>query len=371
MKMKRLQKVFAAMLVLALVMGAFTSIPTEAKEVSIAVPTIKVKTVSDGTGVKVIIGKTKDAEGFEIYVSGVSDIYADAQNVSDDYRKVLTVEKDGKKKRTVTIKFLSAGKVKIKVRSYNNKKFGSTVYSDYSKEKSVTLKEAANGYKTKYDFSKVKKGDVIKFGAYEQDNNFTNGKEAIEWIVLERTKKAVLVVSKYALDYLPYNKTSTIVTWETCTLRTWLNEKFYESAFNKTEKGLIKTVTLENYDNPQYGTSGGEDTKDKVFLLSQLNMIDTDYGFSDSYGTCDENRRCAATGYAIARGVSTFSSYKTKDGENSCYWWLRSPGYYANFAASVHFDGDVNYFGTNVRDYADGFFVGNAVRPALYINLNP
>ena len=358
--MKKVIKLFAVILAFVLIIGTFSSVSAEAKEVSITKPTIKVKALSDGTGVKVIINKTKDAEGFEVYVSDA--MYADAQNVSDDYRKIMTVEKDGKKKRTVTIKSLSAGKVKIKVRSYNNKKFGSLVYSDYSKEKTATLKEAANGYKTKYDFSKVKKGDVIKFGAYEQDNNFTNGKEAIEWVVLEKTKKTVLVVSKYALDCLPYNKTWADVTWETCTLRTWLNEKFYASAFNKTEKGLIKTVTLENYDNPQYGTLGGEDTKDKVFLLSQLDMIDTDYGFSDSYDTEDENRRCAETTYAITRGANIPSSYKTKNGEDSCNWWLRSPGYGANVAACTYYAGTV--LGVYVVDAI-------AVRPALYINLNP
>ncbi|MBO4415089.1 MAG: hypothetical protein J5824_03805 [Lachnospiraceae bacterium] len=136
---------------------------------------------------------------------------------------------------------------------------------------------------------------------------------------------------------------------------------------------MIVSTTLENYDNPKDGTNGGKATKDEVFLLSILDMIDKDYGFSDSYYSFDENRRCAPTTYAIARGVHIDSndsndgneSYnKTKDGENACEWWLRSPGWLASFAAAVDDYGVVGTSGGRV-DY------GHAIRPALWLNLNP
>lgn len=53
--------------------------------------------------------------------------------------------------------------------------------------------------KVKVNFTKadVVKDHVITFGAYEQDNDLTNGKEPIEWIVLDVDKKTnrALVIS--------------------------------------------------------------------------------------------------------------------------------------------------------------------------------
>ena len=66
-------------------------------------------------------------------------------------------------------------------------------------------------------------GAVVTFGAYEQDNNTSNGKEKIEWIVLATEGDKSLVISKYILDCQPYNTSRAEVTWEICTLRTWLN----------------------------------------------------------------------------------------------------------------------------------------------------
>lgn len=62
-------------------------------------------------------------------------------------------------------------------------------------------------------------GDVITFGAYEQDGNSSNGTEAIEWIVLERDGNKVLVLSLYCHEQMPFNNTLAPVTWEKCSLR--------------------------------------------------------------------------------------------------------------------------------------------------------
>ncbi len=48
-------------------------------------------------------------------------------------------------------------------------------------------------------------GDYITFGLYEQDNDLSNGKENIEWLILELKDEKALVISKYALDSKPYN----------------------------------------------------------------------------------------------------------------------------------------------------------------------
>ena len=108
-------------------------------------------------------------------------------------------------------------------------------------------------------------GDIVTFGNYEQDNNTANGKEPIEWIILDKREDGSLVLmSKYALDSKQYNTQDTSVTWETCTLRKWLNEDFYNAAFSTQEQAKIVPVTIENEDNPDYGTTGGKATQDSI-----------------------------------------------------------------------------------------------------------
>ncbi|MBR4345204.1 MAG: hypothetical protein IKP88_21280 [Lachnospiraceae bacterium] len=331
--MKRILKnTMILFLTIVMFSGLLECIQVKAKEISLAVPKIKVKAVNSGTGIKITISKTKNAEGYEVYVSGKAISYVDYRNV-DSFQKIAEVQKDGKAKRTITINSLPSGNYKIKIRSYNSKTYGTMKYSDFCKEKSVKIKKVVNGYNSSYDFSTAQKGDIIKFGAYEQDGDFTNGREPIEWIVLEKNKKQIFLVSKYALDTVPYNKDLVeSLTWENCTLRKWLNEMFYVNAFNDAEKKMIKTTKVENYDNAVYGTPGGNDTKDKVFLLSQLDSINPDYGFSEEYDPLehDVNRLCVPTAYAIMQGVYTdkniliFLNHAIE--ESSCDWWLRTPG---------------------------------------------
>ena len=123
------------------------------------------------------------------------------------------------------------------------------------------------------------------------------------------------------------------------------------------------------------------DTKDKIFLLSQLEMIDADLGFSEEYETADENRRCAPTIYAVARGLyaytGTDAKYQTKSGEGTCSWWLRSPGQKGDsvgaYAAVVGRDGNVYAGGTYVwsdyNSYASYHYDRVGVRPAMVIKL--
>ena len=381
--MKLLKKCLAVLLAMVLTLGPFSCLKAEAKEITLKTPKIKsVKLSKDGTSIIVTINKTnKDVEGYKVYISGVYDnsLYQSKKEVfrneiSFKDELAATTKKPGTKKQTVTIKAenfsgyksIPSGKYTIQVISYNKKKFGTTRYSEYSKEKTLKVsitETTGEGYKTKYDFSKVSKGDTITFGAYEQDANIKNGQEPIEWVVLSKTKSQLFVISKYALDSMPYDFEYKDVTWETCSLRKWLNENFYNAAFNKEEKALIKTTTVENFDNPEYNTPAGNATKDKVFLLSMLDMIESDYGFSEKYDTYDQNRRCAPTAYAIARDIWCRLDYETKDDEATCCWWLRSPGSDANRAA------DVGYLGYAYTDGGSVYNDDNGVRPALYINL--
>lgn len=191
-------------------------------------------------------------------------------------------------------------------------------------------------------------GDIVKFGFYEQDNNQSNGQEEIEWIVLDKKDGKALLISKYGLDCQPYNTTFTDVTWETCTLRNWLNTTFYTSAFNANQQSKIVAATITNEDNPDYGTEGGNYTTDKVFLLS--------ISEANQYFTSADARILTATAYAEVQGA-----YADIDGS---YWWLRSPGRNSDYATSVDFVGWV--------DSSSSYFVDSvsiAVRPALWFDL--
>lgn len=199
-------------------------------------------------------------------------------------------------------------------------------------------------------------GDTITFGAYEQDNNTSNGKEAIEWTVLDKDGMSLLLISKQALDCQQYNTSYTDVTWESCSLRKWMNGTFLNKAFNAEEQAQIQNTTVSADKNPEYNTNPGNATTDKVFLLS-INEV-------EKYFNSDEARKCAPTAYAKAQGAYTSDIYKTASGAATCWWWLRSPGCNQFNAASVLIYGSVYYRGSIV--YTDN----DAVRPALWINLD-
>ena len=245
----------------------------------------------------------------------------------------------------------------------NNKKY----------DEAITAFEAMDGYKDsenrlencyigKYGEEKwnkiknIKVGDTYTFGAYEQDNSTSNGKEAIEWTVLDKDGMSLLLISKQALDCQQYNTSYTDVTWESCSLRKWMNGTFLNKAFNAEEQAQIQNTTVSADKNPEYNTNPGNATTDKVFLLS-INEV-------EKYFNSDEARKCAPTAYAKAQGAYTSDSYKTASGAATCWWWLRSPGFYQNFAALVDYVGSVDCTGYHVGIDDD------AVRPALWINLD-
>ena len=226
----------------------------------------------------------------------------------------------------------------------------------------IPMFESLNGYKdsidkvTKYLFLKqkaeltnVKVGSTIKFGFYEQDNKTSNGKEEIEWQVLAKEGTKILVISKYALDCQRYNSTAQNTTWETCSLRTWLNETFYNEAFGTDHQKMIVRSTVSADTNPQYNTNPGNATNDKVFLLSIRE--------AEKHFSTDSARQCKPTNYAVAKGAYVNSAY------GNCWWWLRSPGRNQYGASCVYHGGSVNCSGDGVSRSND------AVRPALWIDL--
>ena len=174
-------------------------------------------------------------------------------------------------------------------------------------------------------------GETVYFGIYDG--------EAIAWQVLDIKGEKVLLITKDCVDEKPYNDFHVDITWEDCTLRKWLNEDFIDS-FSEAQQANIELTNVENTDNPVYGTDGGNDTIDKVFLLS-IDEV-TDY-FPDK--------------------KSRIARYDN----NTAWWWLRTPGVDNNigyYTAVVYSNGDI---------IDTGYYIDRpsriGVRPALWLNM--
>lgn len=191
-------------------------------------------------------------------------------------------------------------------------------------------------------------GSIIKLGKYEQDNDTSNGKEDIEWLVLVKDDNKMLVIRDKAIDCKQYHSSYIGTTWEECSLRRWLNDTFVNEAFTPEEQEKILTTNVTADANPDYDTDAGNDTEDKVFLLSIEEV--------NRYFNNDVMRACKPTDYAVSNGAYVSDS-------SNCWWWLRSPGNNRNRAANVDSGGYVS---------EEGDFVANkdlAVRPAMWISL--
>lgn len=199
-------------------------------------------------------------------------------------------------------------------------------------------------------------GGYVIFGAYEQDNNTSNGKEEVEWLVLDKQEDKILVISRYALDCQQYNPARIDgATWESCALREWLNNDFINNAFSASEQAMIPTVMVPADKNPSYGTDPGNATQDRVFLLSITE--------ANKYFSSSETRKCAPTDYAIAQGAWVSDSVFT-DERGVCWWWLRSPGENHHHAAGINGAGGI------AKGDRHNFEKDKAVRPAMWITLD-
>lgn len=290
--------------------------------------------------ITVIIPKQKYNQAMELISSGDYDsAYALLEEIGDN-------EAIASNKYDRAIKYIDSGDYKAAYMLLDG-----LSYKD-SAEKLLSIKPQY--YKFLLKNSKV--GDIVYFGTYEQDNDTTNGKEDIEWLVLAKEKNRVLVISDKALDCQPYNSSYTEeVTWEKCSLRKWLNNDFINAAFTAEERAKIPTVMVSTDKNPEYDTDPGNATKDRVFLLSIVEV--------EKYFPSNEARKCVPTEYAISNGAYTSDSY-TKGGKATCWWWLRSPGYNRFDAASVNMYGNVDEEGSHVNN--DTY----AVRPAMWITID-
>ena len=210
------------------------------------------------------------------------------------------------------------------------------------------LKKPNKSLGNQYASINIQKGSILEFGYYRQDSD-TKWEDPIEWIVLKIKDGKALLISKYELDNKQYNEELVNVTWENCSLRKWLNGEFINKAFSIDKQELIQCVKVAADKNPTYNTDPGNDTNDRIFLLS--------INDANEYFASYEDIKCQPTDYAIAKGA--FRWWEDFSGN----WWLRSPGVNSNVATYVHC-GLIGDDGVNCNSRY-------GVRPALWIDLEP
>ncbi len=269
-----------------------------------------------------------------------------------DAKTQITETKYQQGKRFLTAKdYDSAARILINIKEYED--VDKLLAEDDNMIAAVAAAAAARD-------AKFAVGNYVTFGRYPQ-TKAGKDKTPIEWLVLARDGSKALLISRYGLDAQPYNTTNSEVTWETCTLRTWLNSTFYNKAFSSAEQAAILTTNVDNSKYQCYSgwsTNGGNNTQDKVFLLS---YAEANKYFDVTHDNSSNTKsRVAPTAYAIAQGAWTSSSDKTADRTYAGCWWMRSPGGRQIYAAVVDSDGWL-------RNRVNGD--SGSVRPALWVNI--
>lgn len=197
-------------------------------------------------------------------------------------------------------------------------------------------------------YSGCRVGDIVQFGRMEQNAPADGIADPIDWLVLDVQAGKALLLSVKAIDVQPFNSRVEGTDWEKSLIRGWLNGVFAYTSFSAEEKLILLDSTIKNSANPVFGTSSGDPTIDRLFLLS----IDE----VNRYFTTDVSRRILPSDAARAKGEAA----RTPSDPN-IVWWLRTSGQFRSYAAYVMDDGSVNTAGAMVS-------LLYGVRPAVWID---
>lgn len=215
---------------------------------------------------------------------------------------------------------------------------------------------------SKKEIPQLRKGEVVLLGSYKSDEDGLR-KQAIQWDVLDVRGSKVLLLSHYALDCIQYNEDYEYITWEKSSIRSWLNDTFLYGAFTNEERQCIDLTHVDNSDSQgfsKWGTSGGQNTEDYVFLLSYAEAK-AYFNISGPGTDGPLKARVLPTAYAVAHGAYVSDEYQTADQQFATRWWLRSPGFGQRSAACVHSRGCVGEDKCTNKD--------TCIRPAMWIDL--
>jgi len=195
-------------------------------------------------------------------------------------------------------------------------------------------------------------GDTINFGGYT-------------WQVLDVQGNRALLITEHIIAMRPFYPRTGEITWAQSDIRAWLNDSFLNS-FSARERSRIVQTTVRNDANPVFGTTGGDDTQDYVFLLS---IEEVERYFDD----CDDARSAVIPSIAVweqwvvdfgrDRGVrhAFMLGFDTFPMPQS--WGLRSPGGHSTHAAYIVDNGEINRYGHGI-----GLGFGG-IRPVIWVDL--
>jgi hypothetical protein len=196
--------------------------------------------------------------------------------------------------------------------------------------------------------------DKISFGSYD-------------WRVLDIQNNTALIITEYIIEQRAYHGAYEDITWADCSLRKYLNGEFYDK-FTSTDKSRIIPVLNKNPDNQWYGSKGGVDTQDSIFLLNIEEVVCKYFGDSSSKL---QNRGKNQKYWFERKDENNSKRIARLEGKNGgSWWWLRSPGRVNVKAVYIHGNGNIGIQGNNILkgNISDGECKGG-VRPSLWLKL--
>lgn len=196
-------------------------------------------------------------------------------------------------------------------------------------------------------YRRMSREDATNVTNYPSEEEYRYFKwEPITWKVLEAGNDDIFVMAEQALDCQKYDSSKySSVTWETSTLRKWLNEQFIGQAFSAEEQKLIKQTTVTNPSNSVYSIDGGKNTTDQIYILSEEEVQNAKYGFCQITNEFSQTRNPAASDYSYSKGTH-YSEFAADSREKGSYWWIRTPGQSLSRAATV-FNGKLDMEGSD------------------------
>lgn len=245
------------------------------------------------------------------------------------------------------------------------------------------------GVKIRYSRPNNSIGEAQYYGTNQDANGYIYGitywfrYDPIKWRVLDPDKG--LLLSEVILDSQPFNN---YILWkdvngngekdsdeyfgsEDCTyyacnytessVRKWLNDDFYNTAFSESQKaGILPTENDHNAIYDDYAQYTTESTVDNVFLMSYRETRNKAYGFTDS-NISDKTRYCSGTAYARSQGLHVCGPSPFVGNMFADYseWLLRSPFAGSNRATIISYDGSLGLLSYSYLNYG--------IRPCIRI----
>lgn len=208
-------------------------------------------------------------------------------------------------------------------------------------------------------------GETVSLGTYPYSED--GMRRPIEWIILGwDSDGSALLLSKYVIDNIKYSENNSksvnkpYVTWENSTVKVWLNGFFYNSSFSSDDKEKISRSFLANKDNSEYGTNGGGNSQDNVFLLSEEEI--------KTYLPENKLRLALATPYAEKHGVQTNRSKGDKADNvldnRTAAWAMRTPGHTNTDVSYIRISGDMDRYGQTANKQI-GIRVALRLKPGI------